>query len=70
MMRRLRRPLVRIALPIKEEDFMAQFLSPSTRLELRRFLNWEEWVVEVTEETYAETSAISVGGGLEIGRGG
>jgi hypothetical protein len=50
-----------ITLPIKEEDFMAQFLSPSTRLELQRFLNWEEWLVEVTEETYAETSAISVG---------
>jgi hypothetical protein len=32
--------------PINEEDFM---LSPSTRLELQRFLNWEEWLVEVTE---------------------
>jgi hypothetical protein len=61
MMQPLRRALVRMTLPIKEEDFMAQFLSPSTRLELQRFLNWEEWLVEVTEGTYdAETGAISV----------
>lgn len=36
-------------------------LSPSTRLELHRFLNCEEWLVEVTEETYdVETGAFSV----------
>ena len=49
MMQPLRCELVRLALPIKEENFMAQFLSPSTRLELHRFLNWEEWLAEVTE---------------------
>ena len=61
MMQPLRCALVRITLPIKEEDFMAQFLSPSTRLELHRFMNWEEWLEEVTEGTYdAEAGAISV----------
>jgi hypothetical protein len=40
---------------------MEKFLSPSTRLELQRFMNWEEWLAEVTEGTYdAETGAISV----------
>jgi hypothetical protein len=48
MMQPLRCELVCLAVPIKEEDFM---LSPSTRLELHRFLNWEEWLVEVTEGT-------------------
>jgi hypothetical protein len=58
MMQPLRCELVRLAVPIKEEDFM---LSPSTRLELQRFMNWEEWLAEVTEGTYdAETGAISV----------
>jgi hypothetical protein len=48
-------------LSIKEEDFMEKFLSPSTRLELQRFMNWEEWLAEVTEGTLdAETGAISV----------
>jgi hypothetical protein len=61
MMQPLRCELVRLALPIKEKNFMAQFLSPSTRFELHRFMNWEEWLAEVTEETYdAETRAISV----------
>jgi hypothetical protein len=61
MMQPLRCALVRITLPIKEEGFMAQFLSPSTRLELHRFMNWEEWLAEVTEGTYdAETGPISV----------
>jgi hypothetical protein len=48
MMQPLRCELVRLALPINEEDFM---LSASTRLELHRFLNWEEWLAEVTEGT-------------------
>jgi hypothetical protein len=40
---------------------MEKFLSPSTRLELQRFMNWEEWLAEVTEEMYdAENGAISV----------
>jgi hypothetical protein len=47
--------------PIKEENVMENFLSPSTRLELLRFMNWEEWLAEVTDGMYdAETSAISV----------
>ena len=46
MMQPLRCELVRLAVPINEEDFM---LSPSTRLELQRFLDWEEWLAEVTE---------------------
>jgi hypothetical protein len=61
MMPSLHCELVRLALPIKEEDLMEKFLSPSTRLELQRFMNWEEWLAEVTEGTYdAETGAISV----------
>jgi hypothetical protein len=60
-MQPLRCELVRLALPIKEKDFMEKFLSPSTRLELHRFMNWEEWLSEVTEGTYdAETGAVSV----------
>jgi len=30
---------------------MEKFLSPSTRLELQRFRNWEEWFAEVAEGT-------------------
>jgi hypothetical protein len=51
MMQPLRCELVRLALPIKEENFMEKFLSPSTRLELQRFRNWEEWFAEVAEGT-------------------
>jgi hypothetical protein len=51
MMQLLRCELVCLVLPIKEEDFMGKFLSPSTRLELQRFMNWEEWLAEVTEGT-------------------
>jgi hypothetical protein len=51
MMQPLRCELVRLALPIKEEDLMEKFLSPSTRLELQRFRNWEEWFAEVAEGT-------------------
>jgi hypothetical protein len=61
MMPSLHCELVRLVLHIKEEDFMEKFLSRSTRLELQRFMNWEEWLAEVTEGTYdAETGAISV----------
>jgi hypothetical protein len=28
---------------------MEKFLSPSTRLELLRYMNWEEWLAEVAE---------------------
>jgi hypothetical protein len=61
MMQPLRCALVRVALPIEKEDFMGKFLSPSTRLELQRFMNWEEWLAEVTEGIDdRETSAINV----------
>jgi hypothetical protein len=40
---------------------MEGFLSPSTRLELLRFRNWEEWFAEVAEGVCgAETGATSV----------
>jgi hypothetical protein len=51
MMPSLHCELVCLAFPIKEEDFMEKFLSPSTRLELLRFMNWEECLAEVAEGT-------------------
>jgi hypothetical protein len=61
MMQPLRCELVRLALPIKEEDLMEKFLSPSTRLELLHFRNWGEWLAEISEGTCdAETDVISV----------
>jgi hypothetical protein len=43
-----------------EDDSMEEFFSPSTRLELLRFKNLEEWFSEVAEEAYgSETGPAS-----------
>jgi hypothetical protein len=44
--------------PIKEEDSMEEFFSPSTRLELLRFRHWEEWFAEVAGESIGARPAI------------